>query len=94
VEGHVFHQYTLRVGVDRERLKAALAEAGVETMVYYPVPCHRLQVYERSHAGVSCPNAERLCAEVLSLPMWPELEPGLQASVAAALLEQLELCRS
>jgi dTDP-4-amino-4,6-dideoxygalactose transaminase len=85
VEGHAFHQYTVRVGAGRDALKAALAEAGVETMVYYPIPCHRLKVYERSHAGVACPNAERLCAEVLSLPMWPELELGLQATVAEAL---------
>ena len=87
VEGHVFHQYTVRVRGDRDRLQARLAEEGVETMVYYPVPCHRLRLYQESHAGVACPNAERLCSEVISLPIWPELDPGVQAVVAATLLD-------
>jgi dTDP-4-amino-4,6-dideoxygalactose transaminase len=90
-EGHVFHQYTVRVpGRDRDRLQARLAEEGVETMVYYPVPCHRLKVYEQSHARVSCPNAERLCGEVLSLPIWAEMEPEVQEAVAATFLAQVE----
>jgi dTDP-4-amino-4,6-dideoxygalactose transaminase len=94
VEGHVFHQFTIQVDCDRERLRAQLAEAGVETMVYYPVPCHRLKVYEHSHAGVSCPNAERLCGQVLSLPIWPEMDAGLQGIVAGTLLELMERLRA
>jgi len=87
VEGHVFHQYTVRVQGDRDRLQTRLAEEGVESMVYYPVPCHRLKLYQESHAGVACPVAERLCGEVLSLPIWPELEPGVQEVVAGVLLD-------
>ena len=60
-------------------------QAGVETMVYYPVPCHRLKLYQHSHAHVACPVAERLCAEVISLPIWPEMEEAAQAAVARAL---------
>jgi dTDP-4-amino-4,6-dideoxygalactose transaminase len=90
-EGHVFHQYTVRVrGCDRDRLQARLSQEGVETMVYYPVPCHKLQVYARSHAHVACPVAERLSREVLSLPIWPEMEPAAQAAVARALREQVD----
>jgi dTDP-4-amino-4,6-dideoxygalactose transaminase len=90
VEGHVFHQFTVRVpGRDRDRLQARLAEAGVETMVYYPVPCHRLKLYQDSHGHVACPNAERLCAEVISLPIWPEMAEATQAAVARALLAEL-----
>jgi len=89
VEGHVFHQYTVRVpGCDRDRLQARLQEEGVETMVYYPVPCHRLKLYEDSHAHVACPVAERLCAEVISLPIWPEMDEAAQGAVARALLAQ------
>jgi dTDP-4-amino-4,6-dideoxygalactose transaminase len=91
VEGHVFHQYTVRVpGCDRDQLQARLGREGVETMVYYPVPCHRLQLYGHSHAQVSCPVAERLAREVISLPIWPELEPAAQATVAGALLAQVD----
>jgi dTDP-4-amino-4,6-dideoxygalactose transaminase len=90
-EGHVFHQYTVRVrGCDRDRLQRRLGEEGVETMVYYPVPCHRLKVYERSHAHVSCPVAERLSGEVISLPIWPEMEEAAQAAVVRALVAQAE----
>ena len=75
VEGHVFHQYTIRVkGLDRDALQARLAEQGIGTMVYYPVPCHKLKLYQESHAHVRCPVAERLAGEVLSLPIWPEME--------------------
>ena len=89
VDGHVFHQYTIRVpGCDRDRLQARLVEEGVETMVYYPVPCHRLKLYLESHGQVACPNAERLCAEVISLPIWPEMAESTQAAVARALLAQ------
>jgi dTDP-4-amino-4,6-dideoxygalactose transaminase len=87
--GHVYHQFTVRVpGCDRDQLQARLAQEGVETMVYYPVPCHRLQAYAHSHAHVACPVAERLCAEVISLPIWPEMEHEAQAAVVRALLAQ------
>ena len=90
VEGHVFHQYTVRVpGCDRDRLQARLAEEGVETMVYYPIPCHHLKPYAHSHAQVTCARAERMCAEVISLPIWPELEADTQRTVAAALIAQV-----
>jgi dTDP-4-amino-4,6-dideoxygalactose transaminase len=90
VEGHVFHQYTVRVrGCDRDRLQARLGEEGVETMVYYPVPCHRLKVYAQSHAHVACPVAERASAEVISLPIWPEMDEAAQRAVAQALLAQV-----
>jgi dTDP-4-amino-4,6-dideoxygalactose transaminase len=85
--GHVFNQFTLRIqgGVDRDKVQARLAEDGIDTMVYYPVPCHRLKVYEATHAWVSCPEAERACGEVLSLPFWPGIPESVQAEVAEAL---------
>jgi len=89
VDGHVFHQYTVRVPGGRDRLQERLREEGVETMVYYPVPCHRLKVYAGSHAGAACPVAERLCGQVLSLPIWPELEQPVQEAVVRALAAQV-----
>ena len=73
---HVFHQYTLRLqGVDREQVKAKLAEAGVPSMVYYPVPIHKQKAYEKVNGlQTDCPVSEELAACVLSLPMHTELD--------------------
>lgn len=71
-EGHVFHQYTVRVtGGRRDGLKEFLAEQGIGSMVYYPVPQDRLPVYEGQYDV--CPVSDRAAQEVLSLPIWPEL---------------------
>ncbi|MGF1513728.1 MAG: DegT/DnrJ/EryC1/StrS family aminotransferase [Elainellaceae cyanobacterium] len=86
----VWHQYTLRVlGVDpsvpdtkppRDRLKLALEQQGIKTMVYYPVPLNQQPVYAQS-APASMPTAQRLAQEVLSLPLFPELSPEQQLRV-------------
>lgn len=92
VDGHVFHQYTIRVrGLDRDALQARLAEQGIGTMVYYPVPCHKLKLYQESHAKTACPVAERAASEVLSLPIWPELTEATQRGVVAALSHCLSM---
>ncbi len=73
---HVYHQYTLRLqGVDREWLRQQLADNGIPTMVYYPVPLHLQKAYydPRYKAG-DFPVAERLAQSVLSLPMHTELD--------------------
>jgi dTDP-4-amino-4,6-dideoxygalactose transaminase len=81
---HVFHQYTVRLpGGGRDAVRERLAAAGVATMVYYPVPQDRLPVF--AHLGGRCPVSDRLAQEVLSLPMGPFLEPGVQERVVAAL---------
>jgi dTDP-4-amino-4,6-dideoxygalactose transaminase len=81
--GHVFHQYTVRVHGGRDRVAEALAREGVGTMVYYPVPLHRLPVY--AHMGAALPEAERAAREVLSLPIGPHLNPSSQEGVSEAL---------
>ena len=70
-------QYTVRVSeeVGRDRVQASLKEAGVPSMVYYPKPMHEQKAFE-GHSLVApggCPVSERLCREVLSLPMGPYL---------------------
>lgn len=85
---HVYHQYTLRIpGGRRDEVQKRLAEAGVGTMIYYPVPLHRLPVY----AGVecACPEAERAASEVLSLPIWPQMSQAVQERVVLALRQLL-----
>jgi dTDP-4-amino-4,6-dideoxygalactose transaminase len=89
-DGHVFHQYTVRIhGGRRDEVREALDAAGVGTMVYYPIPVHRLPVYAEAYAGVDLPAAEAAAAEVLSLPIWPAIEPQTQERVAAALADAL-----
>ncbi len=77
---HVYHQYTIRVHHGRrDALRAHLAAAGIGSMVYYPVPVHRLPVYDWPPG--SLPYAEAAATEVLSLPMGPFLSPEHQHAV-------------
>ncbi|MFD1175577.1 DegT/DnrJ/EryC1/StrS family aminotransferase [Paenibacillus puldeungensis] len=77
----VFHQYTVRaLNGRRDELLAGLAAVGVSTMVYYPVPVHKLPVYVAG--SPSLPVAERLSQEVLSLPIWPKIGADVQRYVA------------
>ncbi|MGH9536095.1 MAG: DegT/DnrJ/EryC1/StrS family aminotransferase [Terriglobales bacterium] len=97
-EGHVFHQYTVRIPFLRDEVRAALQVQGIGTEVYYPIPAHRQPVMARHGAGrpgaavaaPALPEAERAAAEVLSLPMFPELRDEEVACVAAALRSALE----
>lgn len=71
---HVFHQYTLRVTRDRDALKDHLQQAGIPTMIYYPVPLHLQPAYrDAGYREGDMPVSERLMHEVISLPMHPEL---------------------
>lgn len=86
---HVFHQYTLRiVGADRDRVHQRLADRGIPSMIYYPVPLHLQKAYQdpRYKSG-DFPVAERLAACVLSLPMHTELDDEQLAYIAQNVLE-------
>ncbi|WP_017302733.1 DegT/DnrJ/EryC1/StrS family aminotransferase [Spirulina subsalsa] len=72
-DGHVFHQYTIRVlDGKREKVKEYLGEQGIGSMIYYPVPQDQLPVYQGQYPKL--PVSDLLGTEVLSLPIWPELE--------------------
>ena len=72
---HTFHQFTLKVKEGkRDVLKQYLAEKGIPSMIYYPLPVHLQPAYQYLHYKKGdFPVAERLCQEVLSLPMHTEL---------------------
>jgi dTDP-4-amino-4,6-dideoxygalactose transaminase len=85
---HVYHQFTIRVaGGRRDALQAALASAGIGTMVYYPKAVHQLPIYARP--GLVFPEAEAASREVLSLPIWPRITESQQARVATAIRKLL-----
>ncbi len=79
---HVFHQYVIRAR-ERDVLKKFLADEGVGTEVYYPLPLH-LQSCFHTWGGREgeFPEAERAAREVLALPIYPELTPDQQHYVA------------
>jgi dTDP-4-amino-4,6-dideoxygalactose transaminase len=81
---HVFHQYTIRTDKkERDTVRDRLARHGVDTMIYYPVPCHLLPLYASSYRRL--PAAEEAAEVVLSLPMGPSLPLGSVQRVASAL---------
>lgn len=73
---HVFHQYTLKLkpGSDRAAIRAALAQAGVPSMVYYPSPMHRQKAYSNPrYRDADFPISIELSETVLSLPIHTEM---------------------
>ena len=78
---HVYHQYTIRVDGDRDAFVEALAQRGVGSGVYYPVPVHRLPTFAMQ---LDLPNTEKAAAEVISLPVHPSLSQEDLQTVAAA----------
>lgn len=88
---HVYHQYTIRVA-KREQLQKFLKEKGVPTMVYYSMPLHLQPAfgYLGEKAG-DFPEAECAAKEVLSLPMYPEMEQKDQRAVAKAVKEYFQI---
>jgi dTDP-4-amino-4,6-dideoxygalactose transaminase len=86
---HVYHVYAIR-HAERDRLAKGLADAGVATGLHYPRPVHLQPAYADLGAGPgSFPVAEALAAELLSLPIFPELTPAQQGQICTALRDLL-----
>jgi dTDP-4-amino-4,6-dideoxygalactose transaminase len=81
--GHVYHLFPVR-SPRREALQAHLAEAGVETLIHYPVPLHKQPAFAHL-APRDCPMAARAAAELLSLPLHPRLHARQTAQVIDAI---------
>lgn len=73
---HVFHQYTLVLeGIDRDALSQYLADKGIPSMIYYPVPGHRQKMFEQSGIPAKeMPVTDWLTSRVISLPIHTELD--------------------
>lgn len=70
---HTFHQFTILIeGIDRNIVQKTLKERGIQTMVYYPVPLHKMKVFEgRCEVFDSLENSEYVSDRVLSIPIEP-----------------------
>ena len=84
---HAYHQYTIRTA-KRDRLAQFLKDAKIPTMIYFPFPMHLQPALSfLGHKAGDFPEAERATAEVLSLPIYPELESGEQADTIVLILD-------
>ncbi len=85
---HVYHQYTLQLkpGLNRERIQKAMQDAGVQAMIYYPVPLYKQQTHALLNLNpADYPLCEAVSDQVMSLPMFPEITPEEQSMVVQAL---------
>jgi perosamine synthetase len=84
---HVYHQYTIRVA-GRDAFAERLAERGVGSAIYYPIPVHRQKPFEAlGYDEQRFPVTERLTVQVLSIPVHPSLTDDEVATVIAAVNE-------
>jgi len=83
----IYHQYTVTVP-ERDQLQKFLAENQISSAIFYPKPLHLQDCFkELGYKRGDLPVAERLCSEVLSLPVYPELLPDQIEYVARTALE-------
>ena len=84
----VYHLYVVRVQ-DRQEMQNILKGAGIATGIHYPVPLHVQQAYRAlGYSNGDLPITERVSAEILSLPMYPQLNQERQAKV----IKQIKEC--
>jgi len=89
---HVFHQYTLILkDTDRDALSAHLAEKGIPSMIYYPVPAHRQQMFAAfGGADYHLPITDWLTERVISLPIHTELDEEQLGFITQTVIEFLK----
>jgi UDP-2-acetamido-2-deoxy-ribo-hexuluronate aminotransferase len=85
---HVYHQYTLILnGVDRDGLNSYLAENGVPSMIYYPVPAHRQKMFDAfGGSNYILPDTDWLTERVISLPIHTELDEEQQSFIVSSVV--------
>jgi dTDP-4-amino-4,6-dideoxygalactose transaminase len=85
---HVYHQFVVRCE-RRDELRTRLARRGVETLVHYPRALHQMQAFQsgRAHVPFEPKEAARAAAQIVSLPIYPEMPRAQQDAVIAAVNE-------
>jgi dTDP-4-amino-4,6-dideoxygalactose transaminase len=83
----VWHLFVIRHPL-RDALQQRLSDAGIGSLIHYPIPPHLQQAYASlGYNRGDFPIAEKMADEVLSLPMWPQFSAKDQHQVVAALLD-------
>lgn len=86
---HVYHVYAIRTP-KRDQIQESLQAKGIQTGIHYPIPVHLQKAYADFGYGVGAlPVTEQAASELLSLPMFAELENGQIEAVCAAVREAL-----
>ena len=84
---HVYHLYVIRVD-ERDELKARLQDQSISTGIHYPIPLHLQPAYEYlGHREGDFPVSEEYAEKILSLPMYPELQPSSILFIGDAIVE-------
>lgn len=86
---HTYNQYVIRLS-GRDKIKDLLKAAGVPSMIYYPSPLHLQKAY--AYLGYKTgdfPVAEKLCLEVLALPVHTEITPSEQEFVVNSIINSI-----
>jgi dTDP-4-amino-4,6-dideoxygalactose transaminase len=90
----VYHLYVIRTN-DREGLMTHLKDAGIGVAIHYPIPLHLQKAYvSLNYSAGDLPVTERVAAEIVSLPMFPQLTESQQKTVAKEILAFLRNGRS
>lgn len=92
---HVYHQYTLKIKNNkRDELKAYLAEQGIPSMIYYPLPLQEQEAFMPiTRAGEKLDNAKACACSVLSLPIHTEMTREVQDLVINSIKSFYKLCK-
>jgi dTDP-3-amino-3,4,6-trideoxy-alpha-D-glucose transaminase len=81
--GHVYHLFPV-LSTDRDGLRTRLDAEGIETLIHFPVPIPR-QPALATEDPAECPVADRICNQVLSLPLYPDMTDAAVDAVVAAI---------
>ena len=84
--GHVYHLFPVRVTSNRSAFMAHLEERGIGSLIHFPIPISQQDAFLGSGRG-ACPNAELVCGQVCSLPLYPQMSDADVDAVIAAVLD-------
>jgi dTDP-4-amino-4,6-dideoxygalactose transaminase len=80
--GHVYHLFPV-LTANRDAFQQHMRDRGIETLIHYPIPIPR-QPALKTASPAMCPVADQVCAQVVSLPMYPGLSDGAVSAVTDA----------